>query len=325
MLKRRRMIAGAAAGWSVLPAAGVRAQAWPSQPIKLVVPYAPGGASDALGRVMAEKMTGLLGQQVIVENKAGGNTILGMEVAAKSKPDGYTLLLGSTTMATNVALGIKQPFDPIKDFLPISTVADIYDLLAVNKDLPIKDYASFAAWVNAQPEKVRFACSGIGNQPHLWGELFRSRNKLRMDVVGYKGSADALRDVTAGHVPVIVDVVLPTGAQISQGRLTGICIAAPERSPICPTVPTVVELGMPDLVGSAFYGLVAPAGLPGAIAERLNAVCLEIVNDESVKKRLAEIGLVTTGSTPAAFLDRVKAETERWTRVVKENDIKIEG
>ena len=319
------MIAGAAAGWSVLPAAGVRAQAWPSQPIKLVVPYAPGGASDALGRVMAEKMTGLLGQQVIVENKAGGNTILGMEVAAKSKPDGYTLLLGSTTMATNVALGIKQPFDPIKDFLPISTVADIYDLLAVNKDLPIKDYASFAAWVNAQPEKVRFACSGIGNQPHLWGELFRSRNKLRMDVVGYKGSADALRDVTAGHVPVIVDVVLPTGAQISQGRLTGICIAAPERSPICPTVPTVVELGMPDLVGSAFYGLVAPAGLPGAIAERLNAVCLEIVNDESVKKRLAEIGLVTTGSTPAAFLDRVKAETERWTRVVKENDIKIEG
>ena len=325
MLKRRRMSAGAAAGWSVLPAAGVRAQAWPSQPIKLVVPYAPGGASDALGRVMAEKMTGLLGQQVIVENKAGGNTILGMEVAAKSKPDGYTLLLGSTTMATNVALGIKQPFDPIKDFLPISTVADIYDLLAVNKDLPIKDYASFAAWVNAQPEKVRFAFSGIGNQPHLWGELFRSRNKLRMDVVGYKGSADALRDVTAGHVPVIVDVVLPTGAQISQGRLTGICIAAPERSPLCPTVPTVVELGMPDLVGSAFYGLVAPAGLPGAIAERLNAVCLEIVNDESVKKRLAEIGLVTTGSTPAAFLDRVKAETERWTRVVKENDIKIEG
>ena len=219
----------------------------------------------------------------------------------------------------------KVPYDPYKDFLPISTVADIYDLLAVNKDLPIKDYASFAAWVNAQPEKVRFACSGIGNQPHLWGELFRSRNKLRMDVVGYKGSADALRDVTAGHVPVIVDVVLPTGAQISQGRLTGICIAAPERSPICPTVPTVVELGMPDLVGSAFYGLVAPAGLPGAIAERLNAVCLEIVNDECVKKRLAEIGLVTTGSTPAAFLDRVKAETERWTRVVKENDIKIEG
>ena len=318
MLKRRRMIAGAAAGWSVLPAAGVRAQAWPSQPIKLVVPYAPGGASDALGRVMAEKMTGLLGQQVIVENKAGGNTILGMEVAAKSKPDGYTLLLGSTTMATNVALGIKQPFDPIKDFLPISTVADIYDLLAVNKDLPIKDYASFAAWVNAQPEKVRFACSGIGNQPHLWGELFRSRNKLRMDVVGYKGSADALRDVTAGHVPVIVDVVLPTGAQISQGRLTGICIAAPERSPICPTVPTVVELGMPDLVGSAFYGLVAPAGLPADITRTLVASLQKIAGEPDFEKPMVERGGVIAAKGPDDLRTAIQTEMEKTGKLIKE-------
>ena len=196
MLKRRIVIAGAA-GWAVVPAAAVRAQAWPSQPIKLVVPYAPGGASDALGRVVAEKMTALLGQQVIVENKAGGNTIIGMETVAKAKPDGHTLLLGSTTMATNVALGFKQPFNPLKDFQTISTVADIHDLLAVNKDLPVKDYAGFAAWVNKQPDKVRFACSGIGNQPHLWGELFRTRNNLKMEVVGYKGSADALRDVMA--------------------------------------------------------------------------------------------------------------------------------
>ncbi|WP_428665962.1 Bug family tripartite tricarboxylate transporter substrate binding protein [Reyranella sp.] len=324
MLDRRSVIAGVA-GWMIVPAAAVRAQAWPSQPVKLVVPYGPGGASDALGRVVAEKMTALLGQQVIVENKAGGNTIIGMDAVAKAKPDGHTLLLGSTTMATNVALGFKQPFDPLKDFQTISTIADIHDLLAVNKDLPVKDYASFAAWVNAQPNPVRFACSGIGNQPHLWGELFRTRNKLRMEVVGYKGSADALRDVTAGHVPVFVDVVMPTGSHVNQGRLTGICIASPERSPICPMVPTVVELGMPDLVGAAFYGLVAPAGVPGPIAERLNAVCLDIVKDEAVKKKLAELGLVTTGSTAAAFLERVKAETDRWSRVVKENDIKVEG
>jgi len=324
MLDRRSVIAGVA-GWMIVPAAAVRAQAWPSQPVKLVVPYGPGGASDALGRVVAEKMTALLGQQVIVENKAGGNTIIGMDAVAKARPDGHTLLLGSTTMATSVALGFKQPFDPLKDFQTISTIADIHDLLAVNKDLPVKDFASLAAWVNAQPNPVRFACSGIGNQPHLWGELFRTRNKLRMEVVGYKGSADALRDVTAGHVPVFVDVVMPTGPHVNQGRLTGICIASPERSPICPMVPTVVELGMPDLVGAAFYGLVAPAGVPGAIAERLNAVCLEIVKDEAVKKKLAELGLVTTGSTAAAFLERVKVETERWSRVVKENGIKVEG
>jgi tripartite-type tricarboxylate transporter receptor subunit TctC len=324
MLRRRGVIAGMA-GWTILSAGAVRAQAWPSQPVKLVVPYAPGGASDALGRVIAEKMTALLGQQVIVENKAGGNTIIGMETVAKARPDGHTLLLGSTTMATNVALGFKQPFDPLKDFQPISTMADIYDLLAVNKDLPVKDYASFAEWVNKQPEKARFACSGIGNQPHLWGELFKSRNKLKMEVVGYKGSADALRDVMAGHVPVFVDVMLPTGPHIAAGRLTGICVASQERSPICPNVPSVVELGMPDLVGAAFYGLVAPAGVLQAIIERLNAVSLDILKDETVKKKIAELGLVTTGSTPAAFLERVKSETERWTRVVKENDIKVEG
>ena len=323
MLERRRLIAGLA-GSMIVPATAVRAQTWPSQPLKLIVPYGPGGASDALGRVVAEKMTTLLGQQVIVENKAGGNTIIGMDAVAKANPDGNTLLLGSTTMATNVALGFTQPFDPLKDFRMISTIADIHDLLAVNKDLPVKDYASFAAWVNAQPQPVRFACSGIGNQPHLWGELFRARTKLKMEVVGYKGSADALRDVTAGHVPVFVDVVMPTGPHVNQGRLTGICVASPERSPICPNVPTVVELGMPDLVGAAFYGLVVPAGVPDSVAERLNAVCLEVVKDEAVKKKLAGLGLVTTGSTPAAFLERVKAETEQWSKVVKENKIKVE-
>ncbi|MBS0539671.1 MAG: tripartite tricarboxylate transporter substrate binding protein [Proteobacteria bacterium] len=324
MLKRRHLLATAAA-WTIVDASVVRAQAWPSQPVKLVVPYAPGGASDALGRVIAEKMTALIGQQVIVENKGGGNTIIGMEAVAKAKPDGHTLLLGSTTMATNVALGFKQPFDPLKDFQPISTMADIYDLLAVNKDLPVKDYASFAEWMGKQPDKVRFACSGIGNQPHLWGELFRSRNKLRMEVVGYKGSADALRDVMAGHVPVFVDVMLPTGPHIAAGRLTGICVASKERSPICPAVPTVVELGMPDLVGAAFYGLVAPAGVPSAVVERLNAVSREILKDETVKKKIADLGLVTTGSTPAEFQERVKFETARWTQVVKDNDIKVEG
>ncbi|WP_421994331.1 Bug family tripartite tricarboxylate transporter substrate binding protein [Reyranella sp.] len=323
MFKRRHLIASAA-GAMILPSAAVRAQAWPSQPVKLVVPYGPGGASDALGRVVAEKMTALIGQQVIVENKAGGNTIIGMDAVAKAKPDGYTLLLGSTTMATNVALGFKMPFDPLKDLQPISTVADIYDLLAVGKEVPVTDYASFAAWVNKQPQKVRFACSGIGNQPHLWGELFRSHNKLNMEVVGYKGSADALRDVLGGHVPVLVDVVLPTGNLIRQGKLTGICIASKERSPICPSVPTVVELGMPDLVSAAFYGLVGPAGLPPALVERLNGLCGEILKDAAVKAKLAELGLVTTGSTPQAFADKIRFETDRWSKVVKENNIKIE-
>jgi tripartite-type tricarboxylate transporter receptor subunit TctC len=323
MLKRRNVVAGAASMITVRVAA-VRAQAWPSQPVKIIVPYGPGGAADTVGRVLAERMTALVGQQVIVENKAGGNTIIAMETVAKAKPDGLTLLLGSTTLATNAALGFKQPFQPLKDFQMISTIAEIHDMIAVNKDLPIKDYATFAAWVNKQPSPARFACSGIGNQPHLWGELFRSRTKLKMEVVGYKGSADAIRDVMGGHVPILVDVVLPTGNLVNQGRMTGICVASKERSPICPTVPTVVELGMPDLVSAAFYGIIAPAGVPGDIVERLNGLCLEILKEESVRKKFAGLGLVTTGSTPQAFFEKVKFETERWTKVVKENDIKVD-
>jgi len=324
MLKRRTVLA-ATAGWTIVGASAVRAQTWPSQQIKIVVPYIPGGATDTAGRVVAEKFGTLLGQQVIVENRGGGNTIIGMEVVAKSKPDGHTLLLGTTTLATNAALGLKQPFDPLKDFQPISTVADIPDMIAINKDLPVHSYAEFAEWVNKQPERVRFATSGIGNQPHLWCELFKARNKLNMEVVGYKGSADAIRDVMGGHVPVVCDVVLPTGTHVKGGRLTGIVVASAERSPMCPDVPTVVELGMPDMVSAVFYGVAGPAGIPRPVVDRLNELCRETVKDPEVQRKFAELGFFTTGSTPEAYLEKLKFETERWTKVVRDNNIKVEG
>jgi tripartite-type tricarboxylate transporter receptor subunit TctC len=324
MLKRRSVLA-ATAGWTIVGASAVRAQSWPSQQIKIVVPYIPGGATDTAGRVVAEKMGALLGQQVIVENRGGGNTIIGMDVVAKSKPDGHTLLLGTTTLATNAALGLKQPFDPLKDFQPISTVADIPDMIAINKDLPAKSWPQFAEWVNKQPERVRFATSGIGNQPHLWCELFKARNKLNMEVVGYKGSADAIRDVMGGHVPVVCDVVLPTGTHVKGGRLTGIVVASAERSPMCPDVPTVVELGMPDMVSAVFYGVAGPAGIPRPVVDRLNELCRETVKDPEVQRKFAELGFFTTGSTPEAYLEKLKFETERWTKVVRDNNIKVEG
>jgi tripartite-type tricarboxylate transporter receptor subunit TctC len=324
MIKRRSVLAGAA-GWTIVGAAAVRAQTWPSQQIRIVVPYIPGGATDTAGRVVAEKLGQLLNQTVIVENKGGGNTIIGMETVAKAKPDGHTLLLGSTTLATNAALGLKQPFEPLKDFQTISSIADIPDMIAANKDQPFKDYRSFMEWAQKQPDKFRFACSGIGNQPHLWGELFKTVNKLNMEVVGYKGSADVIRDVMGGHVPIMVDVVLPSGTHVEAGRLTGICVASAERSPMCPSVPTVVELGMPELVSAVFYGVVAPTGIPSSVVERLNALCLEIVRDTAVKKKFGELGFVTTGSTPQAYHDKLVFETARWTKVVKDNNIKVEG
>ena len=324
MLKRRSVLA--AAGWTIVGASAVRAQAWPSQQIRIVVPYIPGGATDTAARVVAEKMGELLGgQQVIVENKGGGNTIIGMDAVVKSRPDGHTLLFGTTTLATNAALGLKQPFEPLKDFQTISTIADIPDLIAINKDVPAKNYAEFAEWCSKQTQKVRFACSGIGNQPHLWGELFKTRNKLNMEVVGYKGSADAIRDTMGGHVPVIVDVVLPTGNHVKAGRMTGIVVASEQRSPMCPDVPTVVELGMKDMVSAVFYGITGPAGIPRPIVERLNALCLEVIKDPAVKAKFAELGFFTTGSTPEGYLEKLKFETERWTKVVKDTGIKVES
>ncbi len=198
-------------------------------------------------------------------------------------------------------------------------------MIAVNKDLPVKNYAEFADWVNKQPEKVRFACSGIGNQPHLWGELFKTRNKLNMEVVGYKGSADAIRDVMGGHVPMIIDVVLPTGKHVAGGppdrhrRGLGRALA---------DLPRRADGGRARHEGPGERGVLRPRR-PGrhaaAVVERLNALCLEIVKDPAVKAKFAELGFVTTGSTPEAYLDKLKFETARWTKVVKDNDIKVEG
>jgi tripartite-type tricarboxylate transporter receptor subunit TctC len=324
MIKRRSVLA-ATAGWTIVGASAVRAQAWPAQQIKIVVPYGPGGATDTAGRLLAEKMTPLVGQQVIVENKGGGNTIIGMEMVAKSKPDGYTLLLGTTTLATNAALGLKQPYDPLKDFQPVSTLADIPDFIAINKDLPVKDYKSFVDWVNSQPQKVRYATSGLGNQPHLWAELFRARNKLNLENIAYKNAADALRDVMGGHVPIVIDVVMPAGVHAAQGRLTGLVVSSEKRSPVCPNVPTVVELGMPDMVSAVFFGVVAPAGIPRPVLDRLNGLVRQIIKEPEVEKKFADLGYVTTGSTPEAYQEKLKFETERWTKVVKDNGIKVEG
>ena len=324
MIKRRGVLAGAA-GWTIVGASAVRAQAWPSQQIKIVVPYIPGGATDTAGRIVAEKMTALLGQQVIVENRGGGNTIIGMELVAKSRPDGHTLLLGTTTLATNAALGLKQPYDPLKDFQPISTVADIPDIVAIHPSVPAKTLPEFVEWVNKQPQIVRYGTSGVGNQPHLWAELLRARLKLKMENVAYKGVADTLRDVLAGHVPIIIDVVLPTGNHVAAGRLTGLALASAERSSICPTVPTVGELGMKDMESAVFYGLVAPAGVPRPIIDRLNGLVQQIIKDPEVIKRYNDLGFIMTGSTPEAYMEKLKFETERWTKVVKDNGIKIEG
>ncbi len=321
MIRRRSMLAGAA-GFTIVAPQAVRAQS--GQTIRIIVPYIPGGATDVTARIMAEKLTPILGHQVIVENKAGGNTIVGMDIVAKSKPDGTTLLLGTTTLATNAALGFKQPYDPLKDFAPISTICDIPIFGAMNADLPVKTYAQFAEWVNKQPQRVRYATSGVGNMPHLWAEQFRAHAKLNIENVAYKGAADATRDVMGGHVPCIFDVILPTATYVKAGKMTGLVIGAHQRSPIVPEVPTVGEIGHKGLESAVFYGLVGPAGIPRATIDKLNQAVAQVIKDPETAKRFVDLGYIITGSTPEAYHALLVKETERWTKVVKENGIKVE-
>jgi tripartite-type tricarboxylate transporter receptor subunit TctC len=322
MIRRRGVLAGAASFTIVAPQA-VRAQS--GQTTRIIVPYIPGGATDVTARIMAEKMTPILGQQVIVENRAGGNTIVGMDIVAKSKPDGTTLLLGTTTLATNAALGFKQPYDPLKDFAPISTIVDIPLFAAMNVDLPPKTYAQFAEWANKQPQRVRYATSGVGNMPHLWAEQFRVHAKLNIENVAYKGSADALRDVMGGHVACIVDVILPSANHVKAGKMNGLLVAADRRSPLAPDVPTVGEIGYAGLESSVFFGLVGPAGMPRPTIDKLNQAVAQVIKDPETAKRFVDLGYIVTGSTPEAYHALLVKETERWTRVVKENGIKVES
>ena len=321
MIRRRSLLAGAA-GLTIVAPQAVRAQS--GQTIRIIVPYIPGGATDVTARIMAEKLAPILGQQVIVENKAGGDTIVGMDIVAKAKPDGTTLLLGTTTLATNAALGFKQPYDPLKDFAPISTICDIPIFGAMNADLPVKNYAQFAEWANKQPQRVRYATSGVGNMPHLWAEQFRAHAKLNIENVAYKGAADATRDVMGGHVPCIFDVILPTATYVKAGKMTGLVIGAEQRSPLVPDVPTVSEIGHKGLESAVFYGLVAPAGTPRVTIDKLNQAVAQIIKDPETSKRFVDLGYIITGSTPEAYHALLVKETERWTRVVKENGIKVE-
>ena len=219
-MKRRHLLgtATASAGLAVL-SSSVRAQAFPDRPIRFVVPYAPGGATDTSARLAADFLSGKLGQQVLVDNKPGGGTIIGTEIVAKAKPDGYTILLAPGTIATNTSFGLKLPYDPTKDLAPIIGFVDMPLLLATNKEAPFKTMAELIAYAKQQPAPISYASPGNASIPHLWGEQFKSEVGIKLEHIGYKGSADALKDVLGGHVMLFSDTLLPTGLAVKDGRL----------------------------------------------------------------------------------------------------------
>ena len=323
-MKRRQLLASAAA-LSIGPALApslVRAQAFPDKPIRFVVPYAPGGATDTSARIAAEYLTNKFGQQVLVENKPGGGTIIATEIVAKARPDGYTILMAAAPVATNTSFGLKLPYDPVKELAPVCSYVDMPLLLACNPGAPYKTMAEFIAWAKKQTSPIPFASAGNASMPHLWGEQLGMALGVKLDHIGYKGSADALKDVLGGHVMLFSDTLLPSGLAVKDGRLRGLVVASAKRVPMLPDVPTVAEAGLPaDLTGAVFFGVMAPGGTPEPIVARLNAAFNEVLSDPATAKKLVDLGFVLIGGSAADYGKRLAAETDKWRKVIQQANI----
>lgn len=320
---RRTLLAAAvlAGGTAALPAL---AQNYPSKPIKLVVGYAAGGATDVIARLVGQRLGEGLGQTVLVDNRAGANSNVGAEAAARSPADGYTVFVFTIANTINATLYAKLGYDPQKDFEPVGLIAKVPNILVVNNDVPVKTLAEYVAFAKAQPQGITFASSGSGSSIHLSGEMFKMITKLNMLHVPYRGSAPAVTDLIGGQVQSMFDNAPSAMPHIQGGRLRPIAITSPQRSPLLPAVPTVAESGYAGFDVQSWFGLALPQGTPQPIVARLNAELNKVLAMPDVKKRLAELGASPAGGTPADMRGFVDAEIKRWNAVVKASGAKAE-
>lgn len=305
-----------------LSGAAQAADAYPNRPIRLIVPFAAGGTTDIVARVVAEGLGRELGQAVVVENRGGGGGSIGADALARSTPDGYTLGVATvSTMATNPATNPKTPYNPLKDFAPITNMVNVPNVLTVNPAVPAKSVAEFVALLKANPGKYSYASSGAGGIGHLDGELFKSLTQTDMVHVPYRGSGPALNDVIAGQVNAQFDNLPSSMPHIQAGKLRALAIAAPKRLPALPDVPTFAEGGLPEMDNMAWYGLVAPAGTPQAVIDRIHDATVKALKDPKIAQRLADGGSLVDGNTPAEYAAQIKRELELRQRIAKERNI----
>ncbi len=321
----RKIIALAAGAMLVLVPALGAAQSWPSKPIKWIVPFAPGGTTDILARTVGEKLTIALGVPVIIENKPGAGGGVGAEIVAKSAPDGYTIMGGTiSTHAINASLYKSLPYDPVKDFVPITLIARVPNMLVVNPDVPAKDVKELIALLKANPGKYTFASSGNGTSQHLSGELFKSMAGVDMQHIPYKGSPPALQDVVGGQVTMTFDNITTAWPLAKAGKLRPLAVTTAKRSSIAPDVPTLAESGLPGFEVGSWQGVFAPAGTPAPIVKRLNAEIVKILHMPEVNERLAGLGAEIVADSPEEFAALVKAEVVKWAEVVKQSGAKVD-
>ncbi|MFT8244904.1 Bug family tripartite tricarboxylate transporter substrate binding protein [Roseomonas sp. BN140053] len=323
MTMRRRHFLGAAA-LAALPGFAA-AQGFPAQPVRLIVPFAPGGPVDIFGRILARGLSDQLRQPVVLDNRPGAGGLVGMDVVAKAAPDGYTIGLGGPgALAVAPSLLPRMPFDPLRDLTPVAQAVGVPELLVVNKDVPARDVRALVALAKARPGGLNFASAGNGTFPHLAAELFRLRTGIEIVHVPYRGAAPAVTDLVAGRVQLMfVDapVVLP---QIRDGTLVPLGVASSTRFAALPDLPTLAEAGIPGIEAESWYGLVAPAGLPADRLETLHAALLATLAQPDTQRLLADQGARGIGDAPAAFAAHLRAETAKWGEVVRLAEVKPE-
>jgi tripartite-type tricarboxylate transporter receptor subunit TctC len=318
--------------WFVLPAlalamsaGSVLAQSYPNKPVRLVVPFAPGGTTDIVARTIAEPLGKALGQSVVIENRAGGGGVIGANETAKAAPDGYALGVATvSTTAANPAINPKIPYDPLNDFTPIINIAATPNVIAVHPSFPARDYKTFVEVLKKNPGKFSYSSSGTGGIGHLQMELFKNLTGTFVTHIPYRGAGPALNDTVAGQVPIIFDNLPSALPFIREGRLIAIVVAAPQRVAGLTNVPTFKEVGLEPVNRMAYYGIYGPKGLPREVVEKVHAGTLAALREPAVRKRIEDTGSFIIGNRPDEFAAQIKAEFEVYKRVVDSAKLKLD-
>jgi tripartite-type tricarboxylate transporter receptor subunit TctC len=313
-----------AGAFALAYAADVPAQAYPIKPVRLIVPFVPGGGADAAARLFGAKLGESVGQQIIIDNRGGAGGTIGAELAAKSAPDGYTLLLGTANLAMNVSLYGKRPYDPVKDFVTVSLLSSTPNVIAVHPSLPVKTVRDLIAFAKAHPGQINYASGGNGSTAHLAAELFKTMAQVSLVHVPYKGSGPATIAVLSGESPLTMVPALAVMPHVQSGRLRALAISSVRRADALPDLPTVAESGLPGYEASQWYGVMVPTGTPENIVTRLNAELVKIVHSPDMTARLAAEASIPFGSTPQQFAAYLQEEIVKWARVVKFSGAKLD-